>query len=330
MNGAARVVLAALAAFMGLAMGVAVLAGSNETAAGADELPLNGKKVPDEYEHWVNAAGQLCDAVSPPLIAAQIHAESNWDPDAVSPVGAIGLSQFMPGTWDTWGVDADGVDGADPRSGPDAIMSQGRYDCWLAEKTKGIEGDPTKLMLAAYNAGPGAVQQYDGIPPYPETQQYIARIQQLIAAYSLGRAEPSSEFGARVVQYARKQLGVPYSWGGGGTGGPGYGFAQGGGIKGFDCSSLVQYAVYQASQGRLTLPRTSQEQVTAGKAISRDQLQPGDAIGFVLNGGSYDHIGIYAGRRKFVHAPSTGDVVKISSLDEPYYASKPQKYRRYG
>ncbi|GAA2110933.1 bifunctional lytic transglycosylase/C40 family peptidase [Streptomyces synnematoformans] len=330
MNGAARAVLAALAAFIGLAMGVAVLAGSTEQAAGADDLPLNGAKVPDEYEHWVNAAGQLCDAVSAPLIAAQIDAESGWDPDAVSAAGAIGLSQFMPGTWETWGVDADGDGRADPRSGPDAIMSQGRYDCWLAEKVRGIAGDPTELMLAAYNAGPGAVEEHNGVPPYPETQAYVARIQQLITAYSRGATEPADEFGARVVQYARKQLGVPYSWGGGGVGGPGYGFAQGGGTKGFDCSSLVQYVVYQASQGRITLPRTSQEQVTTGKAISRDQLRPGDVIGFILNDGSYDHIGIYAGDGKMIHAPGTGDAVKISELDEPYYASKPQKYRRYG
>ncbi|WBB62018.1 bifunctional lytic transglycosylase/C40 family peptidase [Streptomyces sp. WMMC500] len=306
-----------------------MIGGATDGPAAA-ELGLNGQKIPDEYEPWVLQAGELCDAVSPALIAAQIDAESGWDPHAVSPVGATGMSQFMPGTWATWGVDADGDGEADPRTPADAIMTQGRYDCWLAEKVRGIEGDPTELMLAGYNAGPGAVQVYGGIPPYPETQAYVSRIQQLVAEYGIRDSEPGSEFGARVVRYAKEQLGVPYSWGGGGPGGPSYGFAQGAGIRGFDCSSLVQYAVYHASDGKVLLPRVSQAQATVGDAVPRSRLLPGDAIGFVLNGGSVDHIGIYLGSGQFIHAPRTGDVVKVSELDDPYYASKPQDYRRYG
>ncbi|MFD7502281.1 NlpC/P60 family protein [Streptomyces sp. NPDC059850] len=307
---------------------------------------LSAGHVPSEYVSWIEKAARTCPEVSAPLIAAQMEQESGWKPDAVSPVGAQGLSQFMPGTWATWGVDAAGKDGspqpdgkADPFTPGDAIMTQARYDCWLVGKVgKTKAGDPTRLMLAAYNAGPGAVEQYGGVPPYPETQTYVATITQAMAKYTGG--EPADEgegagggggggFGERVVEAAKKWLGTPYSWGGGGPEGPGRGFAQGANTVGFDCSSLVQYAVYHASGGRSILPRVSQRQVTVGRGVSRDDLRTGDVIGFNLNG-SFDHIGIYIGGGQFIHAPKTGDVVKISNLDEPYYASKAQKMRRFG
>ncbi|GAA4788369.1 NlpC/P60 family protein [Streptomyces ziwulingensis] len=318
---------------------------------------LRSDLVPPEYVRWIERAGDLCPEVSAPLVAAQIEAESGWNPKAVSPARAEGLSQFIPGTWATWGVDAAGKDGtpepdgvADPFTPGDAIMTQARYDCWLADKVRemGIGGDLTRLMLASYNAGPGAVQQAGGVPPYPETQGYVTRIITLMTKYSgvgtsgtSGKsgtsgpgdsAEPGAadgSFGNRVVANAKEWLGTPYSWGGGGPEGPSLGFAQGAGTVGFDCSSLVQNAVYHASGGRLLLPRVSQLQVRSGKAVARDDLRPGDVIGFQLNG-SYDHIGIYLGGRQFIHAPKTGDVVKISNLDEQYYASKPQTVRRFG
>ncbi|MGI5347352.1 NlpC/P60 family protein [Streptomyces sp. CA-250714] len=348
------VVMGLLALLVGLSV---VAAAEEETEAdlGAPVVgpvtALDTARVPQEYAVWIERAGKECPEVSAPLIAAQIAAESGWNPNAKSPAGAHGLSQFMPGTWETWGVDAAGKDGspepdgrADPFTPGDAIMTQARYDCWLAGKVKslGTGGDPTRLMLAAYNAGPGAVQKSGGIPPYPETQAYVARITASMVQYTGegpeaaegmdgqdAPAEDGGEFGGRIVAYAKKWLGTPYSWGGGGTDGPGKGFAQGAGTVGFDCSSLVQYAVYRASGGKTLLPRTSQIQVTKGRPVARDAMRPGDVIGFNLNG-SYDHIGIYLGNRQFIHAPKTGDVVKISQLDERYYASKPQKVRRFG
>jgi hypothetical protein len=303
---------------------------------------LKPELVPSEYVEWIERAGDLCAEVSAPLVAAQIEAESGWNPDAVSDAHAEGLSQFTPGTWATWGVDAAGKDGspqpdgvADPFTPGDAIMTQARYDCWLADMVRemSIGGDLTRLMLAAYNAGPEAVKQSGGVPPYPETQGYVTRIITLMTKYTSAEpVEPAigdGSFADKVVANARKWLGTPYAWGGGGPEGPSRGFAQGANTVGFDCSSLVQNAVYHASGGGVLLPRVSQLQVRSGKAVARDDLRPGDVIGFQLNG-SYDHIGIYIGGRQFIHAPKTGDVVKISSVDEPYYASKPQKVRRFG
>ncbi|MFG1626264.1 lytic transglycosylase domain-containing protein [Kribbella sp. NPDC049227] len=64
--------------------------------------------VPAAYQELVVAAGEVCPGVSAPLIAAQIEQESGWNPNATSPVGAQGLSQFMPGTWAELGRDANG------------------------------------------------------------------------------------------------------------------------------------------------------------------------------------------------------------------------------
>ncbi|MFI6662839.1 NlpC/P60 family protein [Streptomyces sp. NPDC050523] len=338
---AAKVVVTAVVTLLAsmVALSVVGAVGQEQDAPVGFATALNAKRVPPQYVPWIQRAGQQCQEVSAPLVAAQIEAESNWNPHAQSPADAQGLSQFVPGTWATWGVDAAGKDGsaqpdgvADPFTPGDAIMTQARYDCWLADKVKAmdLDVDPTRAMLAAYNAGPGAVEDFGGIPPYPETQDYVAKIIATMVKYTDGTAaEGSSAFGDRVVAYARKWLGTPYAWGGGGPDGPSRGFAQGADTIGFDCSSLVQYAVYQASGGGVLLPRTSQLQVTQGKAVSRDDMRPGDVIGFQL-GSSFDHIGIYIGHGQFIHAPKTGDVVKISQLDDPYYASKPQKVRRFG
>ncbi|WP_328643924.1 NlpC/P60 family protein [Streptomyces canus] len=294
---------------------------------------LDATKIPAEYRDWVTKAGQVCAEVTAPVIAAQIEAESGWRHDARSSADAQGLSQFIPGTWRTWGVDADGDGRADPFTPADAIMTQARYDCWLAGKVKSYaddDGDTTRLMLAAYNAGPGAVEQYHGIPPYPETQNYVNKIMTLVEKYTAaGSGEAASgPFGQRIAAEAKKWLGTPYSWGGGGLDGPTAGIAQGALTVGFDCSSLVRYAVYHASGKAITLPRVSQAQATEGTAVSRADIQVGDLVAWKLNGGSYDHIGIYVGHGQFVQAPRTGDVVKISSLDEYPYNERPMTIRR--
>jgi cell wall-associated NlpC family hydrolase len=340
-RGSASLVGCGGALFMAFVLGISVYAGASEDddkAAAGDAFTdqLNTKAVPTAHRKWVIKAGQQCKGVSAPLIAAQIEAESNWDdrPDLVSPAGAQGLSQFMPGTWQTWGVDADGDGRANPFTPADAIMTQARYDCWLLKKVKSykVDGDQTRLMLAAYNSGPDRIREFGGIPPYPETQGYVKRIMSLIPKYSAAGEEPdmNGPLGQRIAAQAKKWLGTPYSWGGGSIAGPTTGVAQGAGTKGFDCSSLTQYAVYHASKGKITLPRVSQAQVNEGKAVARGDIRTGDLVGFSLNGGGWDHIAVYIGGGQIIHAPRTGDVVKISSLDEPYYASKPMKIRRIG
>ncbi|MFD8756052.1 NlpC/P60 family protein [Kitasatospora sp. NPDC059577] len=331
---------AVVAVFVGCGVIVAMFGFFVVAAFGGGQLPSSGgsgaggnldtSKVPPEYVAWVLKAGVCEDvpgALSPAVIAAQIEAESDWIPDRTSPAGAQGLSQFMPGTWKSWGKDEnDNHDGGSPFDPPDAIMAQGRYDCYLAGevqkyvKAGQASGDITDLMLAAYNAGPYAVKYNHGVPPYTETLGYVQKIRGLISKYSLPLAG-GGPFGDAVIEAARAKLDLPYVWGGGDEHGPTGG--------GYDCSGLVLYAVYQASKGKIDLPHSSEIQVTMGTAVDRNAMQPGDIIGFDLhNNGDYDHIGIYIGNHQMIHAPHTGDVVKVATLD--WYEKYPWKVRRFG
>ena len=101
-----------------------------------------------------------------------------------------------------------------------------------------------------------------------------------------------------VVGYAMQFQGVPYVWGGTSP-------------SGFDCSGFVQY-VYRNAAG-IELPRDTYGQIGAGTRVSQDQLQPGDLV-FPHTG----HVGIYIGGGQMIHAPHTGDVVKISSVYKFY------------
>ena len=107
------------------------------------------------------------------------------------------------------------------------------------------------------------------------------------------------------ISIARKYLGTPYHWGGESP------------ETGFDCSGIAQYAYGQAG---VELPRVAADQFHIGLAVSRDDLEPGDLVFFQDSTGYIHHVGIYVGNDMFLHAPHTGDVVKISSLDTPYYA----------
>ncbi len=113
-------------------------------------------------------------------------------------------------------------------------------------------------------------------------------------------AAPPSKYGG-VVGVAMQYLGVPYVWGGASP-------------AGFDCSGLIMYAYAQIG---VSLPHHAASQYAMGVAVSRDALEPGDLVFF--NG--LGHAGIYIGGGQFVHAPHTGDVVKISSLSDSWYAS---------
>jgi hypothetical protein len=106
--------------------------------------------------------------VSAALLAAQLMAESNFNPFAVSPAGAQGIAQFMPGTAASYGLD-------DPFDPVAAIDAQAHLMSDLIRQL----GTP-ELALAGYNAGPGAVEACHCIPPYPETQAYVTRILALL------------------------------------------------------------------------------------------------------------------------------------------------------
>ncbi len=114
----------------------------------------------------------------------------------------------------------------------------------------------------------------------------------------------SSDTGNAIAAMALSYQGVPYLWGGTSP-------------SGFDCSGLVKYICN--SLGIKNVARNSAQQfATSGVFVEKENLIPGDLVFFQKNG-TIHHVGIYIGNNRFVHAPNTGDVVRISSLSESYY-----------
>lgn len=128
-----------------------------------------------KYAKDLAAAGKEA-GMAASWLAAQIEAESGWNAKAQSPAGAKGLTQFMPGTWASVGQG----DPFDPRA---AIKAQGKYLGQLRSQLGPKGSGKPDLVFAAYNAGPGAVQSYGGVPPFGETQGYVQKINGLHGKY---------------------------------------------------------------------------------------------------------------------------------------------------
>ncbi|QCQ90165.1 C40 family peptidase [Rhodococcus sp. SGAir0479] len=292
------------------------------------------------FAPWLRKAGELCDGVKAPTLAALFSVENDFRYGPTAPVslaGGRGPAKFMASEWAKYGKDADGDGTADILGVADSVMAAGhmlcdnyaQMDAWKQEGL--VQGDTLDLALAAFNAGTRAVRKAGGVPsgiddaagqsgPYVQKiRGSEAQFDQLLSPFA-GAAPgnvapgnvdfdirvPTTGLGGAAVQLAMRFLGLPYVWGGGDISGPTMG--------GFDCSGLTSAAVFAASGGRVVLPRTSETQWGVGTEIPMAAAQPGDLVFGNWQAGGPGHVGIYMGNGLMVHAPTFGDVVKIGPV----------------
>jgi soluble lytic murein transglycosylase-like protein len=165
------------------------------SAAGGTDAPAgaaaSGGAVDGQFSDLINGAATKY-GLDPALLKGLIRQESNFNPNAKSPAGAAGLCQLMPGTAAALGC-------SNPLDPAQAIDAGAKY---LSQQLKAFGGDPRKA-LAAYNAGPGAVQRYGGVPPYAETQNYVRAVMGFAEQY---RSQSPSQPAA-----ASASGGLPYT-----------------------------------------------------------------------------------------------------------------------
>jgi len=260
----------------------------------------NSEGIPAEYLGLIisaaNAAG--CAEVTPAVLAAQLYQESGFNANARSPVGALGIAQFMPATWAAHGGGGNVLDPAD------AIPAAARYDCAVAASVARVPGPGQEKMLAAYNAGPGAVLAFSGIPPFPETRNYVRTILAKSREYgdALTRGtQIAAGTVAPVLDFMRSQVGKPYVWGAEGP-------------AAWDCSSLVRAAYRTVG---IELPRVTTDQLDAGPRVSGVDLQPGDLLFTSGSDGTVaapGHVGMYIGNGQMIAAKGARWGVVVSDI----------------
>jgi cell wall-associated NlpC family hydrolase len=173
----------------------------------------------------------------------------------------------------------------------------------LAPGTQLLVGMARAARPAAATSSAAAVL---GLPQLPAAQASLAGVPTFMPRQPLPVPDvPTNTLGGQAVALAYQFLGVPYVWGGATP-------------TGFDCSGLTMYVYGQLG---IKLGHYTGFQYYEGRRVARDQLEPGDLLFFHANSiGVPQHEGMYIGNGSFIHAPHTGDVVKISSLFDTRYA----------
>ena len=134
------------------------------------------------------------------------------------------------------------------------------------------------------------------------------------SAPPVARVQGNADFSDKAARVALKMVGKPYRFGGDTP------------SRGFDCSGLVQFTYRQAG---LSVPRSTERQLQASRAVARAALRRGDLLFFDQEGKKKSHVGIYLGDGRFVHAPSSGKQVRIDRLDSRYWRAHLSDVRRF-
>lgn len=127
-------------------------------------------------------------------------------------------------------------------------------------------------------------------------------------------SKDKTDMGTIAARTAERFVGIPYRWGGDNV------------VEGMDCSGFVR-AVYNLCG--LSIPRTSNEQFRAGDQVDKDDLQDGDLVFFGSSTDKINHVGIYVGGGKFVHAPRRGEEIRVTAVNESYFEKRFVGARRY-
>lgn len=182
-----------------------------------------------------------------------------------------------------------------------------------AEHAREVRRQQQSAQVASRRTGTQRVASNRPEPQaQPRTRQQQAQPQTRTARRSNAPATPAAVAGS-LLATAQNQLGVRYKWGGTSR-------------SGFDCSGFVGYVYNQHGK---KLPRTSREMSTTGAAVSRSELQAGDLVFFRTRRSSrINHVGIYMGDGKFIHASSAGRKVEVDRLDSGYYSRQLAGARR--
>lgn len=196
---------------------------------------------------------------------------------------------------------------------PEQIRDPVHASTLFYERLVQVPGWQTMAMWQAAQAVQRSANGY----AYARHQTFATKLAAVLFGHGTGMAcaaaDTAGSTGSRVVARAMKQLGVPYSWGGGGTDGPTRGIQQGAGTIGFDCSGLTQYAWAPWTH----LDRLAADQYHDGPHLPTTQAQPGDLVFWARNTSDWrtiHHVAIYAGHRRIVEAPHTGTNVRTRVL----------------
>jgi cell wall-associated NlpC family hydrolase len=177
-------------------------------------------------------------------------------------------------------------------------------------------GDYTSREAARRGAGKLVSEKIIGAYFIASPQDIYLRVKEP-AHYgkgSLPRQNSGREMGGIAARTAERFVGIPYQWGGDNV------------VEGMDCSGFVR-AVYNLCG--VNIPRTSREQFRTGENVGREYLKDGDLVFFGRSDESINHVGIYVGNGRFVHAPRRGDEIKVSSLEDAYFSKKFIGAKRY-
>jgi len=166
---------------------------------------------------------------------------------------------------------------------------------------------PHKAISSLSRASHAKVINRNNVRPHRELKRPLQA--------GVHKAQASSN--SRVVARARQLIGVPYRHGGTTV------------ANGFDCSGLLVY-LFQTEAG-MKLPRTTGQMIESGSQhVGRGELKPGDAVFFNRNGrGDVSHVGLYIGNNQFIHAPSSGERIRMDSLTNSYWERSYTTARRF-